>query len=118
MKYNWSGDDLGSLQYTFIDCSIAEAVNETNQLKPHGYNIVEVKFKRKFWLVGTRIIDILLEDPIKIKALEGTQHYSKPTKPKPTSEGWCLLFHKKYHTFTGQYTTGIFCEKCREHRIP
>jgi len=71
------GDDLGSKYFTYRNCSIAKAVNYCLADKGENYNIVHISVSKKWVFFGQVTIQIVCEDPAKIKALEGTQHYSK-----------------------------------------
>jgi hypothetical protein len=76
LDYDFSADDLGSMFYTFRDTTLANAVNHAN-FHGHGtHQIVSIKIRKRYWLFGGLIIDIVMENPSKIRALENTQHYS------------------------------------------
>ena len=75
--YSFSGDDLGTQYFTYKNSSIAKAVNSCLTNKGAEYNIVHIKVTKKWWLYGPLTVEIVCEDSAKIKALEGTQHYSK-----------------------------------------
>lgn len=76
LKYDFTGDDLGTCYYTFYGASIAEAVNHALE-NVDNYKIVHIETTRSLWLLGTRIVHIVMENPTKIKDLEGSIHYSK-----------------------------------------
>ena len=75
--FNYFGDDLGTQYFTYKNCSIAKAVNYCLANKGEKYMIVAIEVTKKWWLFGPLTIKIVCEDTAKIKALEGTQHYSK-----------------------------------------
>lgn len=73
------GDDLGTIWYRVRGGSIGEAIIYLilNMNRQDGYIVVDISIRKKYWLWGQIIIDVILENPEKIKELEGTQHYSK-----------------------------------------
>lgn len=76
IKYDYFGDDLGTMYFTFWDCTLAKAVNYViDNIKDDKYKIVSIKEKKRWF--RSNLIRIVLEDPAEIKSLEGTQHYSK-----------------------------------------
>jgi hypothetical protein len=81
LKYDFNGDDLGSCYYTFYGATIAEAVNHALE-NVDLYKIVHIESWVSIWRCGTRITKIVLEDPAKIKRLEGSQHFSKSYNDK------------------------------------
>lgn len=76
LDYDFNGDDLGTCYYRFRGTTLAKAVNHVIE-NVDLYKIVHISIHKKYWLFGQNIIEIVMEDPAKIKALEGTQHYSK-----------------------------------------
>lgn len=81
---DFSSDDLGTHWYLFYGHSIARCINWLAQFK-NGYEIVEVKVWKKYWLFGELRVSILMENERKIKKLENSQHYSKLHEDHPSS---------------------------------
>lgn len=79
LKYDFFGDDLGTIVYIFYNATIAQAVNHSLE-NTDAYKIVRIKIKRKYWLFGSQIITVMMENPEKIKKLKDTQHYSKSAR--------------------------------------
>lgn len=78
IHFNFWSDDLGTQYFTYSNCSIATAVNYCLANKGEGYNIVKITVKKKWWIFGSLTIELVCEDPNKIRALENSQHYAVP----------------------------------------
>lgn len=93
------GDDLGSQWYLFHGHSVARCVNwiqynlmynvlyANRDKHTSGYEIVEIKVWRKYWIFGEIRVSILLENAGKISKLKNSQHYSELHPDHPVSMG-------------------------------